>query len=619
VRWYGALIKRFASCLLIIAQHLLIRCLKRAGLTRRIHLPLLDLRLTLFALLPLNVLNITRLPVRRERLIDKVAAAAARIAACRRILRISFLLLTLLLPLLLTLLTLLLPLLLTLLTLLLPLLLTLLTLLLPLLLTLLTLLLPLLLTLLTLLLPLLPLLLLTLLLLTLLLLTLLLPLLLTLLTLLLPLLLTLLTLLLPLLLTLLTLLLPLLLTLLTLLLPLLLTLLTLLLPLLPLLLLTLLLLTLLLLTLLLPLLLLRLLRLLLPGLGNRLALFLDLRNRLLRRLLRRLLLLRLLHALRCLVERLLRLLDIVLLQGIRRLLQRLGGLRRALLQLLRLLAQLLRQLRALFRSHVLDLLRQLLQRILRLIQRRASALLLIFQRLKIASKLLQGGALRFGVGREALLEARFRRREIGERFFTVAGVLFQASLQLRQFGIQRSALFRSEHLVLRQFLAQLCDLRRRLLRRFTDGSALFQRLILRVGRHDERKRGNNQHKRDHQRSAVDLERHQTRIEGCGKRIRIALLQLDQRRAFGAPTEFERRRQAFARIEQRIDPLRDPQRRQRTQDQMPDDRQRPQCQRRQRDPDQPGDGPQTPRDLYQQRQQRSDPQRAAGEPEGITQP
>ena len=499
MRRNGALIKRFAGRLLILAQHLLIRRLKRADSTRHVHLPLLDLRLPPFALLPLNALNITRLPIRREGLIDKVAAAAARLSACRRILRVSFLLLPLLL---------------------------------------------------TLLLPLLPLL---------------------------------------------------------------------LLPLLPLLLLPLLLLPLLLPLLLLPLLLLPLLRLLLPGLGNRLAFFLDLRNRLLRRLLRRLLLLRLLHALRRLVERLLRLLDIILLQGIRRLLQRLSGLRRALLQLLRFLAQLLRQLRALFRSHVLDLLRQLLQRILRLIQRRASALLLIFQRLKIASKLLQGCALRFGVGREALLEARFRRREIGERFFPIAGILFQASLQLRQFGIQRGALFGGKHLILRQFLAQLCNLRSRLLRRLTDSSALLQRPDLRVGRHDERKRGNNQHKRNHQRSVIDLERHQARIEGCSKRIRIALLQLDQRRAFGAPTEFERRRQAFARIEQRIDPLRDPQRRQRTQDQMPDDRQRPQRQRRQRDPDQPGDGPQTPRDLHQQRQKRSDPQRAAGEPERIPQP
>jgi len=445
---------------------------------------------------------------------------------------------------------------------------------------------------------------------------------------LLPLLLPLLALLplLPLLLPLLALL-PLLLPLLALL-PLL-TLLPLLLPLLPLLLLPLLLLPLLLPLLLLPLLLLplllplllllTLLRLLLPGLGNRLAFFLDLRNRLLRRLLRRLLLLRLLHALRRLVERLLRLLDIILLQGIRRLLQRLSGLRRALLQLLRFLAQLLRQLRAFFSSHVLDLLRQLLQRILRLIQRRACALLLILQRLKIAGKLLQGGALRFGVGREALLEARFRRREIGERFFPIAGILFQASLQLRQFGIQRGALFGGKHLILRQFLAQLCNLRSRLLRRLTDGSALLQHPALRVGRHDERKRGNNQHKRNHQRSAIDLDRHQARIEGCGEGIRIALLQLDQRRALGAPTEFERRRQAFARIEQRIDSLRDPQRRQRTQDQMPDDRQRPQRQRRQRDPDQPGDGPQTPRNLHQQRQKRGDPERAAGEPEGITQP
>ena len=157
MRRNGALIKRFAGRLLILAQHLLIRRLKRADSTRHVHLPLLDLRLPPFALLPLNALNITRLPIRREGLIDKVAAAAARLSACRRILRVSFLLLPLLLTLLLPLLTLLLPLLtLLLLPLLLPLLtLLLLTLLLPLLtLLLLPLLLPLL-TLLPLLLPLL--------------------------------------------------------------------------------------------------------------------------------------------------------------------------------------------------------------------------------------------------------------------------------------------------------------------------------------------------------------------------------------------------------------------------------------------------------------------------------
>ena len=158
MRRNGALIKRFAGRLLILAQHLLIRRLKRADSTRHVHLPLLDLRLPPFALLPLNALNITRLPIRREGLIDKVAAAAARLSACRRILRVSFLLLPLLLTLLLPLLPLLLPLLalLPLLPLLLPLLtLLLLPLLLPLLtLLLLTLLLPLL-TLLPLLLPLL--------------------------------------------------------------------------------------------------------------------------------------------------------------------------------------------------------------------------------------------------------------------------------------------------------------------------------------------------------------------------------------------------------------------------------------------------------------------------------
>jgi len=88
VRRNGALIERFASRPLIIAQHLLIRRLKRADPTRHIHLPLLNLSLAPFALLPLNALNIARLPIRREGLIDKVAAAAARLSACRRILRV---------------------------------------------------------------------------------------------------------------------------------------------------------------------------------------------------------------------------------------------------------------------------------------------------------------------------------------------------------------------------------------------------------------------------------------------------------------------------------------------------------------------------------------------------
>jgi hypothetical protein len=48
----------------------------------------LNLSLAPFALLPLNALNIARLPIRRKGLIDKVAAAAARLSACRRILRV---------------------------------------------------------------------------------------------------------------------------------------------------------------------------------------------------------------------------------------------------------------------------------------------------------------------------------------------------------------------------------------------------------------------------------------------------------------------------------------------------------------------------------------------------
>ncbi len=122
---------------------------------------------------------------------------------------------------------------------------------------------------------------------------------------------------------------------------------------------------------------------------------------------RRLLLLRLLDALCRLFERLLRLLDVILLQCIRCLLQRLSRLRCALLQLLRFLAQLFRKLRTFFGGHLFDLLRQLLERIFSLFQRWTAALLLPFERLQIAGKLLERCTLRLGFWTQALLQTRF--------------------------------------------------------------------------------------------------------------------------------------------------------------------------------------------------------------------